>query len=43
MATVVGTWNYRRTSLSDPTLEGSSMISQREACELCNPTINTVK
>ena len=30
------TWNYRRTSLSDPTLDGGSMISQREACELCN-------
>jgi molybdopterin/thiamine biosynthesis adenylyltransferase len=30
------TWNYRRLSLSDPTLDGGSMIPQREGCELCN-------
>jgi molybdopterin/thiamine biosynthesis adenylyltransferase len=29
------TWNYRRLSLSDPSLDGGSMIAQREACELC--------
>ncbi len=28
-------WNYRRLSLYDPTLDGGSMILQREACELC--------
>jgi hypothetical protein len=30
------TWNYRRLSLSDPSLDGGSMIAQREGCELCN-------
>jgi molybdopterin/thiamine biosynthesis adenylyltransferase len=30
------TWNYRRISLSDPALDGGSMISAREGCELCN-------
>jgi molybdopterin/thiamine biosynthesis adenylyltransferase len=29
------TWNYRRLSVSDPNLDGGSMIAQREACELC--------
>jgi len=29
------TWNYRRLSLSDPSLDGGSIIPQREACELC--------
>jgi len=29
------TWNYRRLSLSDPGLDGGSMILQRESCELC--------
>jgi molybdopterin/thiamine biosynthesis adenylyltransferase len=29
-------WNYRRLNLSDPSLDGGSMIVQREACELCN-------
>jgi len=29
------TWNYRRLSLSDPGLDGGSMIAQRVACELC--------
>ena len=29
------TWNYRRLSLSDPSMDGGSMISQREGCELC--------
>ena len=28
-------WNYRRLSLSDLNLDGSSMIVQREDCELC--------
>jgi molybdopterin/thiamine biosynthesis adenylyltransferase len=30
------TWNYRRVSLSDPSLDGGSMIAQREGCGLCN-------
>lgn len=30
------TWNYRRVSMSDASLDGSSIVSQREACELCN-------
>ena len=30
------TWNYRRISLSDPSLDGGSMIAQREGCGLCN-------
>jgi adenylyltransferase/sulfurtransferase len=29
------TWNYRRLSLSDPSLDGGSMTVQREACALC--------
>jgi len=29
-------WNYRRITLSDPSLDGGSMIVQREGCELCN-------
>jgi len=29
------TWNYRRLSLSDPSLDGGSMIAQREVCEVC--------
>ena len=29
------TWNYRRLSLSDPSLDGGSMIKPREACEVC--------
>lgn len=29
------TWNYRRLSLSDSSLDGGSMIVQREACDLC--------
>ena len=33
------TWNYRRLSLSDPGLDGGSMISQREGCELCKRKI----
>ena len=33
------TWNYRRLSLSDPSLDGGSMIVQSEACELCNDGI----
>jgi molybdopterin-synthase adenylyltransferase len=33
------TWNYRRLSLSDPSLDGGSMIVQREACELCKHNI----
>ncbi len=33
------TWNYRRISLADPTLDGGSMIAQREECELCNDSI----
>ena len=28
-------WNYRQLSLSDPSLDGGSMIMQRETCELC--------
>jgi adenylyltransferase/sulfurtransferase len=32
------TWNYRRLSLSDPSLDGGSMTVQREGCELCNRT-----
>ena len=31
------TWNYRRISLSDPALDGGSMISKRGGCLLCNP------
>jgi molybdopterin/thiamine biosynthesis adenylyltransferase len=34
------TWNYRRLSLSDPTLDGGSIISQREECEVCKQGIN---
>jgi hypothetical protein len=30
------TWNYRRIRLSDPSLDGGSMIAQRKGCELCN-------
>jgi molybdopterin/thiamine biosynthesis adenylyltransferase len=30
------TWNYRRITLSDPSLDGGTMIAQRERCELCN-------
>jgi molybdopterin/thiamine biosynthesis adenylyltransferase len=30
------TWNYRRLSLSDPSLDGGWTIVQREACEICN-------
>jgi molybdopterin/thiamine biosynthesis adenylyltransferase len=30
------TWNYRRTGLSDPTLDGGSMILQKEGCALCS-------
>jgi molybdopterin/thiamine biosynthesis adenylyltransferase len=33
------TWNYRRLSLSDPSLDGGSMVSKREACELCKRKI----
>lgn len=29
------TWNYRKISLSDPSLDGGSMIAQREGCEIC--------
>jgi molybdopterin/thiamine biosynthesis adenylyltransferase len=29
-------WNYRRLSLSDPSLDGGSLIVQREGCELCS-------
>jgi molybdopterin/thiamine biosynthesis adenylyltransferase len=29
------TWNYRRLSLSDPALDGGSMIPRRQACEGC--------
>ena len=29
------TWNYRRLSLSDPSLDGGSTIARRKACELC--------
>jgi hypothetical protein len=29
------TWNYRRISLSDPGLDGGSLIVQRGACGLC--------
>jgi molybdopterin/thiamine biosynthesis adenylyltransferase len=29
------TWNYRRLSLSDPSLDGGSMIANHEACGLC--------
>lgn len=29
-------WIYRRVSLSDPRLDGGSMIPKREACLLCN-------
>ena len=29
------TWNYRRFGLSDPGLDGGSMITQMEACEAC--------
>lgn len=32
-------WNYRRLSLSDPNLDGGSMIVQREACEICKHSI----
>jgi adenylyltransferase/sulfurtransferase len=32
-------WNYRRLSLSDSTLDGGTMIVQREACELCRRDI----
>jgi molybdopterin/thiamine biosynthesis adenylyltransferase len=31
------TWNYRRITLSDPSLGGGSKIVQREACPLCKP------
>jgi molybdopterin/thiamine biosynthesis adenylyltransferase len=30
------TWNYRRINLSDPGLDGGSVIAEREGCELCN-------
>jgi molybdopterin/thiamine biosynthesis adenylyltransferase len=30
------TWNYRRLSLSDPSVDGCSMIVARAACELCS-------
>jgi len=30
------TWNYRRLSLSDPRLDGGSLIMSREQCILCN-------
>jgi molybdopterin/thiamine biosynthesis adenylyltransferase len=33
------TWNCRRLSLSDPGLDGGSMITQREACELCKHSL----
>jgi molybdopterin/thiamine biosynthesis adenylyltransferase len=33
------TWNYRRLSLSDPLLDGGSMVFPREGCLLCNPNI----
>jgi molybdopterin-synthase adenylyltransferase len=33
------TWNYRRLSLCDPSLDGGSMVTQREACELCKRKI----
>jgi len=33
------TWNYRRVSLSDPDLDGGSMIAQKEECELCKRNI----
>jgi molybdopterin/thiamine biosynthesis adenylyltransferase len=32
-------WNYRRLSLSDSTLDGGSMIERRESCSLCKPGI----
>ncbi len=31
----IRTWNYRRISLSDPSLDGGSMIFQKEDCGLC--------
>jgi hypothetical protein len=33
------TWNYRRLSLSDPGLDGGSMVAQWEACESCKYVI----
>ena len=33
------TWSYRRLSLSDPTLDGGSMIRARETCSLCKRNI----
>jgi len=30
-------WNYRRLSLSDPLLNGGSMVLPREGCSLCPP------
>jgi molybdopterin/thiamine biosynthesis adenylyltransferase len=33
------TWNYRRLGLSDPGLDGGSMIAEREGCSLCNPAV----
>ena len=33
------TWNYRRLSLSDPSLDGGSMIARRKSCELCKDGI----
>jgi molybdopterin/thiamine biosynthesis adenylyltransferase len=33
------TWNYRRLSMSDPSLDGGSMMAQRDACELCRESI----
>ena len=32
------TWDYRRISLSDPNLDGGSMIAQRKGCEICDPS-----
>jgi hypothetical protein len=33
------TWNYRRLSLSDPSLDGGSMIVRRGSCSLCRHNI----
>ena len=33
------TWNYRQLSLSEPLLDGGSMVLPRAGCLLCNPNI----